>query len=392
MKIDLPVRGDELKFRNKDINEIISRLSDGKSVLLIGLRRIGKTSVMMGVKDNAPSDWIVSYYDVQDKHLPSDLFLVFLKSLSSQDYEKLISIWSKLKIIPARIINSLKEIFNKLGVEGIDIELNKDIVDYWNPLTQGIEDIIKEKKSPIVLMLDEFPFFIENNLKADASKNIVEEMLGLLRVWREKYNHFRLLIGGSMSIDRILKKWDIEGAAIKDFSRYFLPSFTKEEAKELLNELSISYALNWYDNQKIEETLVLLKDYYPFFVRSFFSQIKMYGDNKPLDIIFENYFIPSIRQGYFDQFSDRLKKHYTNDAGKAAKAIFSFISKQGDKKTSYSQLRDIVEHIDLSDKLDFDDLLSDLTADEFLMLDPRTSEYSFISNMLSKWWKMTRGL
>jgi AAA+ ATPase superfamily predicted ATPase len=386
-----PVRGDELKFREKDINEILSRLSDGNSVLLIGLRRIGKSSVMMSVKDKAPSDWLVSYYDVQDKHLPSDLFSVFLKSLSEKDYEKLISIWSNLKTVPARIINTLKQSLNKLGGGGINVELNKDIVDYWHPLTQGIEAIIKEKKFPIILILDEFPFFIEHILKSGTSKHAVEEMLGLLRVWRGKYNHFRLLIGGSISLDRILRKWDIEGSTIKDFSRYFLPAFTKEEARKLLKILSVSYGLSWYDNQKIEKTLILLEDYYPFFVRSFFSQIRMYGETEPLDTIFENHFIPSIRQGYFDQFSDRLRKHYTFDEKKAAKAIFTFISQKNDKKASYSQLRDIIQHIELSDELEVDDLLSDLTADEFLMLDPRTSEYSFVSNLLAKWWKMTRG-
>ena len=387
-----PVKGDELKFRDKDIQEIISRLDDGNSVLLIGLRRIGKSSVMIGVQNNAPEDWTVSYHDVENKRLPSDLFSLLLKSLSGKDYEKLLKTWSQLKTIPGRTINMLKQSFTRLGVSVANVDLNKDIIDYWQPLTNGIEQVIKEKQSPVVLILDEFPFFIEHMLKGGISKQVVEEILGLLRIWRGKYDHFRLLVGGSISLDHILAKWDIQGSVINDFSRYFLPPFTKNEALRLLEELSAESGLDWYDRKKMEETLCLLSDYYPFFIRSFFREIKMYGPKQPLAIIFENYFIPSIQKGYFDQFAERLKKHYSPEQKKAAKEIFTHISRQPEGRASYSQLRDVASKIALPDIFELDELLSDLTADDFLSFQPRTSEYVFVSGLLGKWWKMTRGL
>jgi len=386
-----PVKGDELKFRDKDIKEMISRLADGNSILLTGLRRIGKSSVMMGVEHNAPADWGIFYHNVEDKRLPSDLFSLFLKSLSEKDYEKLLKTWSHLKTVPSRTINLLKQSFKSLDAGGAKVELNQEIIDYWHPLTTGIEQVIKEKKTPVILILDEFPFFIEHMLQDGISKQIVEELLGLLRIWRGRHDHFRLLVGGSISLDHILAKWDIQSSVINDFSRYFLPPFTKDEAFALLEELSIDSGLDWYDREKIEETLCLLGDYYPFFIRSFFREIKIDNGAKPLGVIFENYFIPSIQRGYFDQFSERLKKHYAPEQKKVAKEIFTHLSRQPGFMAPYSQLRDVASEMALSDDFQLDELLADLTADDFLCFQPGTSQYQFVSVLLGKWWKMTRG-
>ena len=78
-----------------------------------------------------------------------------------------------------------------------------------------------------------------------------------------------------------------------------------------------------------------------FFLQAFFSQISTQGGPGRLSLseIYENHFIPSIRQSFFNQFLERLTKHYQEKERKIAKDILDFISLQEEYKANYSQLR-----------------------------------------------------
>jgi len=386
--VGTPVRGNNLKFRDKDIEEIIRRLSSG-NVMLLGLRRIGKSSVMWGVHDHMPDTWHVKYHDLQGMLNPTDFFSVLLKSLPPNSESKLFKFWKKTKAIPDRVLNYIKKHFTKLG----GTEISNDIINYWAPLTEGIEHIIKEFKQPILIILDEFPYLLENMLKSGIKPNVIEMMLGQLREWRNVHSHLHFFIGGSISLDHFLSRNGISGSTISDFSRYFLPPLKKQEAELFLKELAESYDLYWYDESMTEESLSLVEDYYPFFLQALFMYVRSHGGPKgqTLNDIHENYFIPSIEKDFFKTFLDRLKNHYTKDQQRMAKVILGGISNQLNYVSNYSQIRDDVSTLTINEDIDLDDLLNELVWDEFLTFNSRTNEYSFVSRFVAKRWKATRG-
>jgi hypothetical protein len=388
-----PVRGEQFKYREKEVAEILNRLEVGESVLLIGLRRTGKSSVMLAVCDQAPKNWKIKYNDLQGMSNPSDFFKVLLQSLPKGNIEEIVAYWSKTKTIPNKLINFIKTNFTKLGGETASIEFQSSIIDYWHPLTEGIEHILKGIDKPIVFVLDEFPVFIEVMLKKNIPSNMIEEMLSQLKRWRLSYNNFRLLIGGSISFDRILSKNNISGSTISDLSRYFLPPLNRDNAKKFLQELSHSYKIKWYNEKLIEESLNLLEDYYPFFLQAFFKQVRERGisTKQSLQNIFEDHLIPYIRKGFFDQLLDRLRNHYTRQQQAIARDIFGFISRQEKLVANYSKLREIASERDRTGEVDLDEFLYDLTSDDFLFFDNRTNEYSFTIKLVARWSKITRG-
>ncbi|MBW1799535.1 MAG: hypothetical protein JRJ85_02285 [Deltaproteobacteria bacterium] len=387
-----PARGEQLKFRDKDISEILLRLSAGNSVLMIGLRRIGKSSVMWGVHDRAPGEWITSYHDVQSMRSPTDFFTIMLQSLPKGKREQVIEYWSRAKTIPTRLLNFIKSHFKKLGGEGISMEFQSSIIDYWYPLTEGIEQALKNNEQPILMVLDEFPLFVEHMLKEGSKPNMLEQMLGQLRTWRESNYRFRLLIGGSISLDRILSKSKISAHVISDLSRYLLSPLNRDEANAFLRELAESHQISWYDDRLIDETLDLIQEYYPYFLQAFFQQIRNYGSpDQGMTILFENYFIPAIRQSFFNQFLIRLRTHYGKPAQTAARAIFDLISTQEESIANYSQIADIFSNMDERGEVDLDELLYDLISDDFLYYDSRTNEYAFAASIVARWWQITRG-
>lgn len=387
-----PVTGENFKFREKEVKDILDLLSSGNSILMVGIRRMGKSSVMKGVCDQAPGEWITAYHDLQAMDKPSDLFSVLLKSLPKDKLSQVITFWSRAKSIPPKTIDFVKSHFTKLGGMGVSAELQKSIVDYWTPLTEGIEFVLKkDPKHTIIFALDEFPFFVENMLNSGWPSTVVQQILSQLKDWRNNINHFRLLIGGSISLDRILSKHKISGSVIGELTRYSLSPFSREKAKSLLELLVESYNLQWYGNELIEETLDTLEDFYPFFLQAFFFQIRTRGNppDTPLPEIYENHFIPSIARGFFDQFDERLKKNYSKNDRKIATDILDFISLQDDYKTNYSQVRVIASSFDIDD-LYIDDLLNELISDEFLTFNSRTFEYSFTIKLVARWWILKR--
>ena len=387
------VRGEDFRFRDDVVAEILSQLDAGNSVLLIGLRRIGKTSVMFGVEDRAPTTWTVSRHNVQDMRLPSDFFGLLLKSLPKGALESVISNWRKAKTIPSRVISTIQTRLRKLGGGGVSVEFDTSVVDYWEPLTQGIELALANAQYPIVIILDEFPLFIEHLLKSNTSSVQVEAMLGQLKAWREQYSNFRLLIGGSISLDRVLTKHQISASTVGDLSRYFLPPLEHTQAKALLQELAHSHKLAWFNDDLIEESLTLIEDYYPFFLQAFFLQVRQRGkpDAPDLALIFENHFIPYVRKGFFEQYLERLRNHYLKAEQETTRNIFDLISSREDHRAHYAEISDSVEALQQTNAVDLDELLYDLTGDDFLRLDSRTNEYSFATKLTARWWQLTRG-
>ena len=388
-----PVQGDDFRFRDADVAEILNLLEVGHSVLLIGLRRIGKTSVMMGVQAQAPASWIVSRHNVQDMRLPSDFFGVLLKSLPKGAFDQLMTGWLKAKTIPNRVLNAIKSHISKLGGGGAAAEFQTAVIDYWEPLSQGIEQVLADIKTPFVLILDEFPVFVEHMLVGHTPPVMVESMLGQLKAWREQYPHFRLLIGGSISLDRILAKHRILASTIGDLTRYFLPPLSHDQANAFLQELADAYTLGWYDEARIETSLDLIEDYYPYFLQAFFMQVRLRANPQEpnLQLVFDNHFMPSIRKPFFDQFLDRLRTHYPRPEQQAARRIFDLIARDEAGRANYSKIRSVVDDLDFDDPVDLDEVLYDLAGDDFLRLDSRTNEYYFATKLIARWWTTTRG-
>ena len=392
--VGTPVKGENFKYRDKVVNEILELLLTGNSVLLIGLRRIGKSSIMHAIKDRGPKNWIITYHDVQAKRKHSEFFSILLSSISkSSSIDQITSIWSQSKIIPNKLINFIKTRFSKLGALETEVELREQIIDYWEPLMSGIEAIIFKSKEPVIIILDEFPIFIERMLNNGISPKVVQDILGQLKRWRGEYSNFKLLIGGSISLDQVLSRYNIEASTINDFSRYSLEPLSKEEAKNFLIELANSCQLNWYTEILVNETLELLQDYYPFFLQAFFMQIRQRYEPKKNTLldIFENKFIPSINKSFFEQFLNRLEKNYNASEQAISKKLFNFIVKKENYIINESEIKSFFTNLG---SLDFEpnDLIHNLVSDDFLIINNRTKEFTFATNLVAHWWKLTRRL
>ncbi len=383
-----PVTGENFfTGRDKDVETIIKMLSDGNSILLSGLRRIGKSSIMLSVKKKLPTNWQVNYYDVQTHSYPSDLFSVLLNSIGTSGINNIIL---QSKTIPKRLISFLKENLRKLGSEEVNMELKDEIINYWKPLTAAIETIISKSESPFILILDEFPIFIERMLKNGIKPTDVQEILSQFKRWRTEYPNFRMIIGGSISIKHVLDKYNIHDSTITDLYDYKLDPLNYEEAEDLIKELILNNGVHWFKEEHISETLNLITDYYPFFLQAFFMEAtKVQITKDKLPHVFETKFIPSISRSFFDQFLTRLEKHYKEDERKITEKLFDLMVKKPDYIITSDEMKTFFEQNKQNfPDVDINRLIRNLTGDDFLIR--KSNEYTFATRLVADWWKLTR--
>src|SRR5579862_6814261 len=156
-----PVVGDDFMFRERELNFAERALLDGNSVLLFGLRRIGKTSLLLETKRRIELHGKAEccFIDVQDKESASEFFLALLNSLPDGVNSALERWIGKAQTIPNSLWVAIQKRIRSGSVAGASIEFDEHIVDYWQPLANAIEQTIPLLPKPVIFLIDELPFF-----------------------------------------------------------------------------------------------------------------------------------------------------------------------------------------------------------------------------------------
>ncbi len=226
------------RFRVKEITLIKHKLTEGDSVLVCGIRRIGKSWLMREVCVQLAEEGHQSHFiDTQDFQHPHELVGAVLSALPKKKKAKLNKIIAKGQILPARILSGLKAQMTRLGADSFGAEFRQGIIDYWQPLSDLIGDIIAEKDQPFILVLDELPFFIENLKNQGYELHVVNQLLASLRKWREA--GLPMIIGGSISLENRLEVLKVPSQVLGGLFRVELNPFSKKEAREFLTELAL---------------------------------------------------------------------------------------------------------------------------------------------------------
>jgi len=100
--------------------------------------------------------------------------------------------------------------------------------------SRQIFDIISGEKSNIYILVDEFPIAIKNISISD--KKEAEKFLHWLRKLRQISRNLKFVVGGSVSIDRVVR--DIGGVTtINDFKRVRIGGFQRKVALSLIEKV-----------------------------------------------------------------------------------------------------------------------------------------------------------
>ena len=371
-----PVSGDNFFGRQNEIKEALYYLDRGNSIALFGLRRIGKSSLLIELAEK---------YEAKDDHTVIQLDVEEYSTLSTF-YKK---VYSKLPMslkekMSQKLTNLPKKIRGFLGIKELEVpdtflikfdENNQDFRNYWEDISNSFQEIFTDGNQKILLFIDELPYFLEN-LNEYNQKKDSQIILATLRAWRNR--GVIMAIAGSIQINHFIEKLGLSSKLLAGLNRIHVLPYSHEEALGLMKAL-IDGENKQIDEKLLQKALTLLLDYVPLFIQYF---VKEFIQNEPKteeDILelYETKVLPKIYDDFFDQFEERfknLKKEVEN-----GKVIAEKIFNELEEKTEIDNttLREEFEN--------YDEVRHRLLMGDFLIALPR-NKIKFSLNYVKFWW------
>jgi transcription termination factor NusB len=375
--------------RQKIVNKIVRRLRNGENLLLSAPRRIGKTTILKYLEENHSDDQIIKYIIVQSVNTQEEFFKHILNELLD-DKEILAGIQGYLKQASSTVRRYASKI-KDIKIAGSSIHLDNEPIDYYSECIKLIESFKTDKQ--IVIFIDEFPDTLNNILEQDGrlmAINFLQKNRDLRMKFSDK--DLKFVYTGSTGLKNVVRKFD-KLDLINDIKTVDVPTFSKDEAKELIQRLVIGFQNEMetfrVSNEVIEYILEKITWKLPYYMQMIVDGLfEYYEDNEKMitkqivDIILSN--IVKSKSDYFDYFENwkgRLKKAFKNQDYTFAINVLSYISKNETIKYEV--------FFDLSVKYEVNDsryILDVLQHDGYIS--ENNKQYGFNSILLKEWWFM----
>lgn len=273
----VPVEGENF-FGRHDIAHHLREILDHDDILLLGPRRIGKTSLARAVmaitrEDGWKSIEIVVASCIDERGFLDKLEGALKKALDSFAGKLLDSMREKLGILGKRI-KSLK-----LGGFGATAEvgLAGSEADDWTTVGNELLALLGELDDHWLIYVDELPIMLFHIIRHDPAN-------GVLRVRRfldwfrndvralASAGKVRWLISGSVGLDTLVQEHGMADT-INSLNHQNLPPFTDPLACQLIRELAVSYRIT-LDESAVRQLVDAVNWPQPYYLQVAFQHLR----------------------------------------------------------------------------------------------------------------------
>ncbi len=236
MYISGPVVGDNFINRQKILADLQQHAAQRQYCCLIGLRRTGKTSVMIKAMDNLPPEWLGCYFNVQTSiAVPEQFATIYIGSI-------LFWVLHHQKLADEA---SLPQFFDLLYTQRQALQLNSRPVDEYLLEVASVLERRELNYGQILQLAFSFPQVLTDALGRpvavfiDEFQDIVQmdayglETLKLFRSITQMQSVWYCLAGSSISLLNSLVN-DKESPLYGQYKTYLVGSFDLEAARELI--------------------------------------------------------------------------------------------------------------------------------------------------------------
>jgi DNA polymerase III delta prime subunit len=376
------VSGDDFFGREEIVKHLKGILTAKNSFLLLGLRRIGKSSAIKEAiriirAENKAIEIIElncqTYESIQDFY--KNLHLALPKNWRDKVRDAL----KESKRIPKKLIDFITDHIEELDLPYIgSVKLRNDALSYANTIKEELTAFFKKQEQHIILVIDELPFLFEHiaQQKNEATKLEIEMILSTLRSWRDI--GISQAICGSLNLHIQLEHLGISRKLLGGVTTQILPNYTKAESTGLLKALAKTDSVPLEEGH-IDEMLTLIPDHIPQFLQYFYFSLKTHGNNKLDNIkaIYESYVYPEMVKDFEYQFNDRFAALPKSDVTIAVGIL--------NKIAITPNITESALLTSVKGKNPYSVLLT-LTNQEFIVADEHQC-YNFSFNIIRNWWQ-----
>jgi hypothetical protein len=386
--IGSPVRGGELWDRERELNKIWEVLETG-SVLLTAPRRFGKTSLMLKLVDDPRDGWQAFYLDVEGYGRPEDFIAEIATTLLRE--RRFARLKSNVQHILGRIIDRIGE----LGYGELKITLREQLAPNWREKGQELIGLLKGLNTKTILIVDELPLFL--NQMAKQNDGLAREFLSWLRSLRQTpdlHDQIRWVIGGSIGIEKVLRRIGAGTKEINDLERIHVREFSEDEAREFIKALLRSAGVQRIPKKTLDKFLQVIGIPIPFFIQILVRETinEMERQNKRtiseemIERAYEEGVLAAYNRTYFEHYYERLREYYTPESANVAKALLTEIAHRDSitRKELWDLFQAQMQGQGSED--DFSSLLSDLENDFYITFNQDRQNFRFATKVLRDWW------
>jgi len=355
-------------------------------LLLLAPRRVGKTSLMLRLKEEAPGKgFAVAYADVAKA--PDEVAFVceLLKAVAEARGGD--SVFRQLADGP---LGKRARRIRKIG----PIELDTLTEDTWTEVGENLARVLDRQDGRWLVMVDELPVFVLSLVREDPEGRRARRFLTWFRSLRQRgdrHGSLRWLLAGSIGLDTVAARLNA-GDTINDLHLFHLGAFSEPTADRLLQELAAAHALDL--SEKARRQMVARVGWLiPFHLQLLFGQLRERCSDRgepatpeAVDEAFEDLLRP-VHKGYFDYWRQRLHEELGRPDGDHAVALLNVVAEddQGATRSTLSQVlaEQVQEPDQRAEKLRY--LLDVLEGDGYLVVD--AGRYRFQSPLLRAYWR-----
>ena len=272
-----PVEGENFFGRN-DIAQHLRQILDHDDILLLGPRRIGKTSLARAVmaitrKDGWKAIEIVVASCIEEKGFLDKLEGELKKAIDSRAGKLWDGVREKFGALGKRI-KSLK--FGGFGATA-EVGLAGSDADDWITVGNELLALLGELDDRWLIYVDELPIMLFNIIRQDQTggvlrvrrfldwfRNDVRALAGAGKV--------RWLISGSVGLDTLVQEHGMADT-INSLNHQNLPPFTDPLACQLIRELATSYKITLDDNA-VRQLVDAVSWPQPYYLQIAFQQLR----------------------------------------------------------------------------------------------------------------------
>ena len=393
-----PVEGKKFFNREHEIEVLSERVREGSHTLLVGQRRMGKTSIVRELlrRLEETGEFATVFVDFEDAQSPADT-VVELATASMP----IRGVGDRAKGAFANVATAVGRWIDEVGLFKLRVRLRADVnLGNWRTKGDAVLATLADHDKPVVLAIDEFPIFVNRILKGSDHKTTPEgkqsadEYLSWLRKNVQRHqDSVRLVVSGSIGLVPIVRQAGL-AAQVNVFSPFELKPWDEQTAMECLRQLATSYNLDLSCDVR-REMCRKLRCCVPHHVQLFFDKVHerlRRSDATAATIddvrhVFDEKMISIHEHPALDHYLSRLKMVLDPEQYNLARELLSEAAvAQG--RLSDDALREHCRHwLSAPDKneSDVEQVLHVLEHDGYLV--SGDDGHRFASGWLEAWWR-----
>ena len=362
--------------RAEERAELLHHVTQGRSLLMLVPRRVGKTWLMNKFAEDLESKgWRAVYCDVEGVKTPTD----FLKNLCREIQQKESALGNAL----GRAKHAVSHFFSS------------GRTDSWSALIAGMDwpdfahqlvRTLNESEIRTVLLIDELALFILDlfRVNPDDARNF----LYLLRSLVQRYPNVRWVFAGSIGLDSVAQNAGVAGALV-DYKHFPLDVFSKDIARSYLDLACQGtfrpYSLGDAAFDYLAEELGWLS---PFYLNVVAEQVRprdraQIASVEDVSDAFEA-LLRHEHRTYFSVWHEHIDKNFETNEAKLLRGLLDACARQ-----SAGELVDtLAAQLRVSDLHELTKRLSLLVTDGYLIeiSAEERPRYRFRSGLLRRYW------